>query len=150
MIQALLFFFSFPFCLCLYFIFKAMEELDGDDVRLSFNGRKAERDIVQVRFENKSVVCPASFCSIFPIHSIMIYLPLISFVPICSPLRQPFCCVPLLLSRPPSLFSTVLRFLLPPPFYTFVLLRPRLSCSGHLSPPGGCNSENKQDIKDGQ
>eukprot|EP00112_Aurelia_sp_Birch-Aquarium-sp1_P009496 Seg2080.8 transcript_id=Seg2080.8/GoldUCD/mRNA.D3Y31 product=Copine-8 protein_id=Seg2080.8/GoldUCD/D3Y31 len=27
--------------------FDAMEELDGDDVRLSFNGRKAERDIVQ-------------------------------------------------------------------------------------------------------
>ena len=25
-----------------------MEELDGDDVRVSFNGRKASRDIVQV------------------------------------------------------------------------------------------------------
>ena len=27
--------------------FSAMEELDGDDVRVSFNGRAAERDIVQ-------------------------------------------------------------------------------------------------------
>ena len=30
------------------FSFAAMEELDGDDVRVSFNGRKASRDIVQV------------------------------------------------------------------------------------------------------
>lgn len=28
--------------------FTAMEELDGDDVRVSFRGRYAERDIVQV------------------------------------------------------------------------------------------------------
>lgn len=30
--------------------FSAMEELDGDSVRISYNGRYAERDIVQVSF----------------------------------------------------------------------------------------------------
>jgi hypothetical protein len=33
----------------LYFIFQAMVELDGDDVRVSSRGKYAERDIVQVR-----------------------------------------------------------------------------------------------------
>lgn len=32
--------------------FSAMKELDGDEVRLSSNGRFAERDIVQVRLSN--------------------------------------------------------------------------------------------------
>ena len=32
----------------LLFSFAAMEELDGDDVRVSYNGREASRDIVQV------------------------------------------------------------------------------------------------------
>lgn len=32
--------------------FLAMEELDGDDVRLSYRGREAERDIVQVCVSN--------------------------------------------------------------------------------------------------
>ena len=31
--------------------FTAMEELDGDEVRLSFRGVEAERDIVQVRLK---------------------------------------------------------------------------------------------------
>ena len=47
-------YFSFsppPFTHTCFLFFKAMEELDGDDVRLSFNGKKAERDIVQVRME---------------------------------------------------------------------------------------------------
>ena len=38
--------------------FEAMDELDGDDVRLSCRGRQAERDIVQVcwlHFRNQSV-----------------------------------------------------------------------------------------------
>lgn len=35
--------------------FTAMEELDGDEVRVSFKGEAAERDIVQVRLENLAV-----------------------------------------------------------------------------------------------
>ena len=33
---------------CVVFRCAAMEELDGDEVRVSFKGRLAERDIVQV------------------------------------------------------------------------------------------------------
>ena len=45
--------------------FDAMDELDGDDVRLSSRGRYAERDIVQVKIQSghiQKAVLKGYFC----------------------------------------------------------------------------------------